>query len=688
MPVTRAPFFSVPSVRYFFILLSGFFLTYLAFTALCYEKRYDVSFAPGMTLKSAAGEIVLEEIDFTPEPGEFPKYQEYNTFMARQSQITAILNSGRITVTRADTTTDVSAVKKELADLPALFWIQVIVALGALYISGWIWVLKPKTLTTQLFFLSGFGLAMSALTSAVYTSRALALPAEIFRPLSYANAIGAGIFACAMYALFLIYPHAIKHAKKWIVAGTFVFMGSVFGYCTQTLPEVLHLNLAIVIMMLGICGLIAVQYVITKHDPKARAILLWLGLSVVLGAGFFVAFNTLPLVLGTTPLEQGWAFLSFLIIYVGIALGIKQFRLFEVGDWAYGFLFYVAGTVIFVALDVALVFVLGIDRFPALGIALVFVGICYLPLRDFFWRIFSRKKELPSHELLGEALRVALAPTASQRLQRWESLLNRLFEPLEMKTHDHNCHDVEIENEGVVLILPPIADIPSLRLAYPWSGRALFSPRAVQTARQVVRFIEEAESSRQAYDRGVSEERMRIAQDLHDDVGARLLTGLHGENSDLRSTIQGAMTDIRTIIKGIAGERVPLSTLLADLRSESQKRLQAVGIDLDWQFNETENSDPTIDYRLHKTIGSAIREIVSNAIKHSLAKKLTVRISLNHEQIELSISDDGQGFSDNVLRGQFGFGLTGLHKRIKDLRGTLALKNQPNASVEIILPLT
>jgi len=246
---------------------------------------------------------------------------------------------------------------------------------------------------------------------------------------------------------------------------------------------------------------------------------------------------------------------------------------------------------------------------------------------------------------------------------------------------------VVLAPDGVALTFPAISDIPALRIAYPWSGRSLFSLRAVELAKQMIQFIEEAESSRQAYDRGVVEERLRIAQDLHDDVSARLLTGLHGDNSDLRSTIQGAMTDIRSIVKGIAAEKVFLNDLLADLRSESHRRLQAVGMDLVWLLPEKNTYEFAVDYHLHKTLGSVIREIVSNCIKHSNAKKLEVEINVTTEQIHITASDNGQGFAEKVFQGHVGFGLNSLNKRVTDLGGTFEIKNIPHACVIIVLPL-
>ncbi len=686
MVKTSVRFFSIPYVRFAGVLVVGTLLAMAAVHLSCLEKKYVISLAPEMIIKSTYGELKLEKNDLQSEPGEFSKYADFNNFFSRQDILAKIIDADAITVTNGKAAVEFKSATKSIRDLSSMFWIQVAVALGGIFISGWIWSLKPKNLGTFFFFLSGWGMGLSALTSAVYTTRLIAIPSALFKSLETVNAWGAAVFGMAMISLFLIYPRVLRASKKLIIFQFVFFIVWTFLYSMQWAPEFANISLIIVTMMLMICIAIGAQFVTTKKDPKSRAILLWLGLSVLLGAGIFVVFNTVPLVLGTAPLEQGYAFLSFLIIYLGLAFGLKQFRLFEVGDWAYRFLFYAVGTAIFVAFDATLVFAIGMDRFPALGLALVIVGFCYLPLRDYFWRFFNRRKELPAHELLGEALKVALVPSPSLRLQRWEVLVRKLFDPLEMNYCTSDSKQVLLESDGVSLILPSVADIPALRIAYPWSGRSLFNLQAVETARQVVTFIAEAETSRQAYDRGVNEERLRIAQDLHDDVGARLLTGLHGESSDLRSTIQGAMSDIRSIVKGIAGEKVLLSDLLADLRSESQKRLQTVAIELVWDIPDDKSYQCYLDYRLHKTLGSVAREIVSNTIKHSNAKKLEIKISVKQDDIELLAIDNGQGFPEKVFNGQTGFGLKGLSKRITDLGGVFEFKNAPHALIFMKIP--
>src|SRR5690606_4795362 len=111
--------------------------------------------------------------------------------------------------------------------------------------------------------------------------------------------------------------------------------------------------------------------------------LTWLGLAVIVGAGAFVATVILPAALGIgTLVSQGQAFLFFLTIYGGVALGVARYRLFQLDEWAFRILFYVAGVLFLLALDAALIATVIDERAPAFALSLAIVALTWLPLRD------------------------------------------------------------------------------------------------------------------------------------------------------------------------------------------------------------------------------------------------------------------------------------------------------------------
>lgn len=676
-----------PGLRLAFVLAVGVAASATAVWIALKEPHVDFVFAPGVTLEGGGTVVTLEPNDLIGEPGEIVAYADLERFNSRQATIASIQARPSFVVEQDGQSAELTTRARHLSDLAPLFWIQLFVGFGSLVISGWIWALRSRDMATRFFALSGVGMIVSALPSAIYTTRVLAIPLPTFRILQELNAVGASIFGISMISLFLVYPARVPRWRV-LIPGQAAFFALWSAACVlKRAPEDAGPNVIIVAEMLTLIVAIGGQFLATRRDPQARAALTWLGLSVIIGAGAFVVFNTIPLLLGLTPLNQGYAFVFFLVIYLGLAAGLTRYRLFEVGQWAFRLLFNAAGALALVLLDAVLMYAIGMDRVPALGISLIVIGFLYLPLRDLLWSFFARRMRLEPHELLDEALHVAFAPSSEQRTGRWESLLRKLFDPLEVVGAE-GATDVEVLEDGLTMTMPPVASAPALKMRYPWSGRSLFTKQSVELARQLVALIERAESSRDAYDRGVVEERRRMAQDLHDDVGARLLNGLSIADDRLRPTLQGAISDIRSIVSGKAGERIELSRLLADLRFETSRRLEPAGIALDWPAEE-DHPRVHLEYRAHKTIGSAVREAISNVIRHSGAKSVRVSIAVEGDRVEIRIDDDGKGFPRDALDGTgAGYGLGSLRRRLGDIDGTCRFENgSPGARVRLTVPI-
>lgn len=679
-----------PAIRLALVFILGFGISFLAAHTALEQNKLGITFQPGMTLPSAQGPLTLEPLDLMHEPGELTSHSELNRFYERQDLLAEITSRKQFTLTHDGQDVSVTSSERTLLDLPVLFWIQIIVGLGALFISGWLWALRPRDLPSALFAFSGFSTFISALPSAVYTTRELAIPSTTFKILETLNAWGASLFGISMIALFLLYPAKLKRRRLWMVFQVPFFLIWTISYSLQLTPDWANISLIIVVLMACLCIAIGAQFFATKGNPKSRASLTWLGLSVIIGAGSFVAFNTVPLVMGLTPLNQGYAFLFFLIIYLGLAAGITQFRLFEVGDWAFRFLFYALGAAGLVLLDAGLIYVLELDRLPALGIALLVIGFAYLPLRDSVMRFFQKRNLATPHEFLPEALNVVFAPSETERTIRWITLLKNIFDPLEINFLQEPITDVEIRDDGLSLVVPSVAASGALKLSYPMSGRGLFSPKLRDFTKQMIALIQKAESSREAYDRGAIEERLRMAQDLHDDLGSRLLSGLYSADDKHRPVFKAALADVRSIVGEMSHEQVSLSRLLAEARHEASQRLSETSIMLEWlMLPENTNDEIVFHYRQHKAVKSALREIVSNVIQHSKASRLEVEIKQLDKTLHISLRDNGVGFSMSSQKEQGrGYGIKNLQRRLSELEGSVAIESNNNGTrILLVLPL-
>src|SRR5690606_26865198 len=155
----------------------------------------------------------------------------------------------------------------------------------------------------------------------------------------------------------------------------------------------------------------AIQFRVTRGHPRDRAALTWLGLAVVVGAGAFVGTVITPHLLGIGALvSQGQAFLFFLLIYVGVALGVARYRLFQLDEWAFRILFYVIGVLLLLVIDAILIVTIIDERAPAFALSLLIVALVWLPLRDMLARFVLRRSEPARGNLFRQVMDVALTP--------------------------------------------------------------------------------------------------------------------------------------------------------------------------------------------------------------------------------------------------------------------------------------
>jgi two-component system sensor histidine kinase DesK len=160
----------------------------------------------------------------------------------------------------------------------------------------------------------------------------------------------------------------------------------------------------------------------------------------------------------------------------------------------------------------------------------------------------------------------------------------------------------------------------------------------------------------------VEQERGRVARDLHDILGHSLtvitvkaeLAGRLVEDDPARATreiadvedlARGALVDVRATVAGFRG--VSIASELANARSA----LEAAGI----RATIPGTSDEVPSY-LREMFGWAVREGVTNVVRHSGATTASVRIGLDF----VEVTDNGCGPPERL---QSGTGLDGLRER-------------------------
>jgi signal transduction histidine kinase len=183
-------------------------------------------------------------------------------------------------------------------------------------------------------------------------------------------------------------------------------------------------------------------------------------------------------------------------------------------------------------------------------------------------------------------------------------------------------------------------------------------------------------------------ERKRIAADLHDDLGAKLLTIVHTSESERISTLaREALEEMRLSVRGLTGRPVRLADALADWRAETVLRLGQANIEIDWR-SLAEDTQEVLPARGYVQTTRILREAVSNIIKHSGASHCKVRCAIGDGQFGINIQDNGRGIPME-LDGKLdrGHGMSSMKHRAKQMQGQCLVESGPGYGTVIRLTL-
>ena len=134
-----------------------------------------------------------------------------------------------------------------------------------------------------------------------------------------------------------------------------------------------------------------------------------------------------------------------------------------------------------------------------------------------------------------------------------------------------------------------------------------------------------------------------IAADLHDDLGAKLLTIVHTSDNDrISSLAREALDEMRLSVRGLTGRAMRLPDALADWRAEVVSRLGQAGIEVEWR-HPLDVLDEPLSARTYVQTTRIIREAVSNIIKHSQASHVVITAEVGEHDFQVIIQDNGKG---------------------------------------------
>jgi two-component system NarL family sensor kinase len=216
--------------------------------------------------------------------------------------------------------------------------------------------------------------------------------------------------------------------------------------------------------------------------------------------------------------------------------------------------------------------------------------------------------------------------------------------------------------------------------------------------------IERARLFARSVDMGAVEERNRLAREIHDTLaqGLAALT-LQLETADAlleagagaeraRQVLQQALAltrasldEARRSVLDLRAAPLEGRTLAGALTTLAESEGHRAGLAV---TVEVVGGNRPLPVRVEAGLYRIAQEAITNVIRHADAHHLTAQLTTQPAQVQLTITDDGQGFDPGQVPVNR-YGLVGLNERAKLLGGRLTVQSSPGAGtrLDVVVPL-
>jgi signal transduction histidine kinase len=196
----------------------------------------------------------------------------------------------------------------------------------------------------------------------------------------------------------------------------------------------------------------------------------------------------------------------------------------------------------------------------------------------------------------------------------------------------------------------------------------------------------------------VAEERTRMSREMHDSLGHYLTVinvGLQNaqrfrekrpeaaweEVEEARGLTREALSEVRRWVRALKPlaleERAGPEAMAALARS-----FEGTGFDVRFKV---EGSERELSGEVELILYRALQEGLTNALKHSEARRVTATLDFGEESVSLKVADDGEGAPEGASAK--GFGLATLGERAEALGGVLSAGNSPEGGFTLRVEL-
>jgi PAS domain S-box-containing protein len=192
-------------------------------------------------------------------------------------------------------------------------------------------------------------------------------------------------------------------------------------------------------------------------------------------------------------------------------------------------------------------------------------------------------------------------------------------------------------------------------------------------------------------------ERLRIARDLHDDIGQRMVSWqlaidrvrrdlspvtpqLDERIEELQKQARSISADLQALSHELHSPALTLLSIDKSLKRLCDDMSTRLGLHIDFNgWHVPRSIPPNVSLCLFRVL----QEALTNVVKHSGTTRAVVRLIGTPDAIALKVRDFGSGVSPHGLATTPGLGLTTMRERVAMVHGTLAIISPPGGGTEI-----
>jgi signal transduction histidine kinase len=188
-------------------------------------------------------------------------------------------------------------------------------------------------------------------------------------------------------------------------------------------------------------------------------------------------------------------------------------------------------------------------------------------------------------------------------------------------------------------------------------------------------------------------ERTRFARDIHDTL-AQGFTGIMMQLNAAEQRLQRDSTEARAHIekarelanasleearRSVSALRIASGSLLDAIEQIARKLTSDSGVRLDTKL---EGQPYALPEQCEANLLRIAQEALTNAVRHSGAKRIGVRLAYRTGSVELEVGDSGRGMSGQEPSG---FGVDGMRERARQIGGEIKILSDPGRGTRIVV---